>query len=186
MKNEKQIQEIEIAVKKWVSTIVVDLQLCPFAQRELLSDNVRFHISEAKDKFSLADDLHKEFLLLKSTQAIETSLLIHPWTLQNFYDYNDFLGTVNGLLIQLDLEGVLQVASFHPDYQFAGTKENDVENYTNRSPYPIIHILREESIELAISKHPDTSLIPANNIKKMESLGLNHMKKLLAECIRAE
>lgn len=184
MKYERQTLEIENIVKKWVSTIVVELQLCPFAQHELISNRIRFQVSHARDESSLIEDLSKELIGLRDEKTIETSLLIHPWALQNFYTYNDFLSKANELLNQLGLEGVLQIASFHPDYQFAGTNKNDVENYTNRSPYPLMHILREESLELAISNYPDTELIPVNNIKKMESLGLDHMKKLLAECMR--
>ena len=103
-------------------------------------------------------------------------MLIHPDVLKNFSDYNQFLDMVDGLLAQMDLEGVFQVASFHPEYQFADTDVDDPENYTNRSPYPVLHILREETIERAIASTPDIDQVPARNIERMNSIGTEKLR----------
>ena len=113
---------------------------------------------------------------------LETTLLIHPAVLSDFLDFNDFLGQADELLRRSGLEGVFQLASFHPHYQFAGTAPEDAENYTNRSPYPVLHLLREASLEAAIERYPDTADIPERNIERMESLGSARLKALLDDC----
>jgi hypothetical protein len=110
---------------------------------------------------------------------VETTLLIHPDLLNNFYAYNEFLDDADELLYQEGLEGVLQIASFHPNYQFSGTELNDAENYTNRSPYPMLHILREDSLEKAIALHPNVDAIPERNIQVMHQLGVTKLQQLL-------
>lgn len=170
------------AVKTWVETIVVGLNLCPFAKRELLANRVRFSVSEAGNEEQLLAELQVELELLNSDDSIETILLIHPQVLQDFYDYNQFLDYVDGLLLEMGLEGVYQVASFHPDYQFGGTEPDDAENYTNRSPYPILHVIREASLEQAVANHPDSDEIPQRNIALANSLGKDKMRDLLAAC----
>jgi hypothetical protein len=127
-------------------------------------------------------DLHAELELSLGDDTIETTLLIHPYVLQDFYIYNDFLVLADALLEQMDLDGVFQIASFHPDYQFADTLPGDVENYTNRSPFPMLHILREASLSLAIDSHPDIDSIPQQNIRLMHEMGLERLKLLWRNC----
>lgn len=169
-------------VRHWVETVVVDLNLCPFARRELVRNRVRFFVSEAGTEGQLLVDLRNELALLNNDKTLETTLLIHPGVLRDFLDYNQFLDDVDQLLVQTELDGIFQVASFHPDYQFAGTCPDDVENYTNRSPYPMLHLIREDSLEQAIAGYPDPEQIPERNIEKLESLGLEKMQALLRAC----
>ena len=171
------------SVRQWVESVVVDLNLCPFAKRELVKNRVRFTVTEVKTEERLLKVLQAELELLNNEPTVETTLLIHPNVLQNFYDYNQFLNYVDGLLAQLKLEGIYQVASFHPDYQFADTDPSDVENYTNRSPYQMLHLIREESLELAIASYPDADDIPEKNKKLMKSLGEDKLKGLLRVCL---
>jgi hypothetical protein len=170
------------SVRQWVETVVVGLNLCPFAKRELVKNRVRFVVTEATNEDQLLVALEAELDLLSSEASVETTLLIHPGVLQNFYAYNQFLNSADALLQQMKLESVYQIASFHPDYQFAGTEQDDVENYTNRSPYPMLHLIREESLERAIASYPDVDNIPEQNRKLMESLGEIKMKELLGAC----
>lgn len=169
-------------VRHWVETVVVGLNLCPFAKRELVNDRVRFSVSEAETEEQLLADLQAELELLNDDEAVETTLLIHPGVLQDFFDYNQFLNYVDSLLVHMELEGVYQVASFHPDYQFSGTRPDDVENYTNRSPYPMLHLIREDSLERAIAGYPHPERIPERNIELLESLGRDKMQALLKAC----
>ena len=115
---------------------------------------------------------------------VETTLLIHPGVLEDFYDYNDFFDLVEGLLVQEGYEGEFQVASFHPDYQFEGTRPEDAENYTNRSPYPMLHLIREDSLEHAVTHYPDVDAIPQRNIDTMNALGASHHQAVLAGCLQ--
>jgi hypothetical protein len=170
------------SVRQWVETVVVGLNLCPFAKRELVKNRVRFVVTEATNEDQLLVALEAELDLLSSEASVETTLLIHPGVLQNFYAYNQFLNSADALLQQMKLESVYQIASFHPDYQFAGTEQDDVENYTNRSPYPMLHLIREESLGRAIASYPDVDNIPEQNKKLMESLGEIKMKELLGAC----
>ena len=169
-------------MRHWVETVVVGLNLCPFAKRELVNDRVRFSVSEAETEEQLLVDLQAELELLNNEETVETTLLIHPRVLQDFFDYNQFLNYVDRLLTQMELEGVYQVASFHPDYQFSGTRPVDVENYTNRSPYPMLHLIREDSLERAIASYPDPDRIPERNIELLERLGRDKMQALLQAC----
>ena len=178
MKDEK----IIAAVRQWVETVVVGLNLCPFAKRELIKNRVRFTVTKALTEEQLLIDLEAELELLNNNEFIETTLLIHPQVLQDFYNYNQFLDYVEGLLTQMGLTGVYQIASFHPDYQFGGTEPNDVENYTNRSPYPLLHLIREDSLERAIANYPDSDQIPERNIALLKSLGRDKMQSLLLSC----
>lgn len=176
--------EIVEATRRWVEQVVVAFNLCPFAKRELMKERVRFVVSKATDEATLLDELAHELALLNVNQAVETTLLIHPQVLQDFYQYNDFLEAADELLVDMDLEGVYQVASFHPDYQFGGTEPDDVENYTNRSPYPMLHLLREDSLSQAIDNYPEVDLIPERNIECMNEQGLEKMQSLLAACLK--
>ena len=176
-------QSIENAVRLWLQTVVIDLNLCPFAERALIKNGVRFIVTEATTEEQLLLVLHEEFNNMSGDATIETTLLIHPDVLQEFDAYNQFLLSSDRLLVMMDLEGVYQVASFHPDYQFENTAPGDVENYTNRSPFPMLHILREASLNAAIDKHPDVHQIPEQNIRRMREMGPVRMQALLRACL---
>lgn len=169
-------------VRRWLESVVIELNLCPFAKHELANDRVRFAVTDAASEEGLLMALESELELLQRDASIETTLLIHPAVLEDFYDYNEFLNFADGLLVQMKLEGVFQIASFHPNYQFGGTDPDDLENYTNRSPHPILHIIREDSLGKVIAEHPDTGQIPSRNIAKMNSLGRSKLQDLLQAC----
>jgi hypothetical protein len=164
-------QEVIQPVKKWLEQLVIGLNLCPFAKHELINNRIRFFASHADTVESLLYDLQHELERLNNDNSIETTLLIHPDVLTHFHDYNDFLDIADGLLIDMELDGIYQIASFHPDYQFADTESDDVENYTNRSPYPLLHLIREQSLEKAIASYPHPELIPVRNIQLMKEMG---------------
>ncbi|WP_323003146.1 DUF1415 domain-containing protein [Denitromonas sp.] len=172
-------------VRHWLETLVIGLNLCPFAKRELVKDRVRFFVSEATTDEQLRMDLEAELALMADTPAIETTLLIHPQVLQDFFDYNQFINHTPRLLKQLGYRGTFQIASFHPDYQFGGTEPDDVENTTNRSPYPLLHLIREESLARAVANYPDPDQIPERNIALVEELGADRMRALLKACFDA-
>jgi hypothetical protein len=161
---------------------VVGLNLCPFAKRELVNDRVRFAVTDSTTEEQLLAALQAELELLNNDANIETTLLIHAYVLQDFYDYNQFLNVADELLLQMNLDGVYQVASFHPHYQFGGTAPDDAENYTNRSPYPMLHLIREESLERAIAGYPDVDQVPERNIALMNRLGQEKLQALLQAC----
>ncbi len=171
------------AVRKWVETFVVGMNLCPFAKRELVKNRVRFVTTAACTQEELLTVLQAELEVLNTDPSVETTLLIHPSVLQDFYAYNDFLNIADGLLLDMELEGIYQIASFHPDYQFGGTHPDDAENYTNRAPYPILHLLREESLERVIADYPDIDDIPERNIALMNKLGTDKLQALLQSCL---
>jgi len=170
------------ATRKWVEDVVVGYNLCPFAKRELVKNRVRFTVTNAGNEDDLLQALHAELQRLEDEPEIETTLLIHPDVLQDFYAYNEFLDAADALLAYLELEGVYQIASFHPDYQFADTEPGAAENYTNRSPYPMLHLLREASLEAAIDGYPNVDGIPDRNIALMNELGAEKMRAVLAGC----
>jgi len=165
-------------VRQWLESLVIELNLCPFAGRELRNDRVRFAVTGATTEDELLIALRTELELLDANTSIETTLLIHPEVLCDFADYNQFLDAADSLLRYMEVEGIYQVASFHPDYQFGGTEPNDVENYTNRAPYPLLHILREASLERAIAEFPDVEQIPERNITLMNSMGAEQLQRL--------
>jgi len=172
------------SVRRWLDAVVVALDLCPFAQRELAGDRVRFAVTEATTETQLLTALRHELALLNDDPSTETALLIHPNVLDDFYDYNEFLADADALLVEMGWEGVYQIASFHPRYQFAGTQVDDAENYTNRSPYPMLHVIREASLERVITEFPDVDQIPGRNIKLMNRLGTEKMQALVQACVR--
>jgi hypothetical protein len=169
----------ESSVRRWVQSIVVDLNLCPFAKRELVNDRVRFTVTDASTQTALLMALESELELITRDLAVETTMLIHPDVLNNFSDYNQFLDLADGLLAQMELDGVFQIASFHPDYQFADTEVDDPENYTNRTPYPVLHILREESLERAVANMPDIDQVPVRNIETMNNIGAERLRVMM-------
>ena len=176
-------EAIVLAVRRWVETFVVGMNLCPFAKRELVKNRVRFVTTAATTQEQLLMAWQAELELLKTDPSVETTLLIHAKVLQDFYDFNDFLSIADSLLVDMELEGIYQIASFHPDYQFGGTQPSDAENYTNRAPYPVLHLLREESLERVIADYPDVDDIPERNIKLMNDLGPDKLQTLLKLCL---
>ena len=175
--------QVAAAVRQWVETVVVGLNLCPFAKRELDKDRARFVVSDAITEQGLLVDLEAELELLEKDASIATTLLIHPRVLEAFYEYNQFLNYAEGLLQQMELEGVYQIASFHPDYQFDGTESDDAENYTNRSPYPVLHLLREESLDRVLESADYAEQIPIRNIKLLNTMGRTELSALLKACL---
>jgi hypothetical protein len=167
--------------RRWLERAVIGLNLCPFAKAVVARDQVRFVLSDATTPQALLAELGEELALLRDTDAAttDTTLIVHPFVLQDFLDYNDFLDEADGLVEALDLEGVLQVASFHPAYQFAGSDPDDVGNYTNRAPYPTLHLLREDSVSRAVAAFPDPDVIVERNVETLQALGIDGWKKLL-------
>ncbi|MFK7802014.1 MAG: DUF1415 domain-containing protein [Anaerolineae bacterium] len=182
MKTETVITEVQ----KWVESIIVGLNLCPFAKREVVAQTIRFAVAEAQTEEDLLISLQSELNRLNSQPGIETTLVIHPFVLQKFETFNQFLDLADVLVEQMGLEGVFQIASFHPDYQFHGTNPNDAENFINRSPYPILHILREESVARAVAEYPDADLIPQRNIERVNNMGRAKLEAQLQACFSKE
>ena len=160
---------------------MIGLNLCPFAKAVVVKQQVRLVVSDASTERALLEELGEELALLRDTPAdeIDTTLLVHPQVLGDFLDYNDFLGDADALVEAMDLDGVLQVASFHPQYQFAGSEPDDADNLTNRAPYPILHLLREASIDRAVAAYPDPDAIIERNIATVRELGFAGWDKLL-------
>jgi len=154
---------------------VIGLNLCPFARAVSVRGQVRYAVSDATDPEALLGDLESELRLLSLSDAeqVDTTLLILPLVLGDFLDYNDFLDTADAAVARMGLEGVIQVASFHPQYQFAGTDPDDITNYTNRSPFPILHLLREASVSAAVAAFPEADLIYQRNLDTMARLGID-------------
>ena len=177
-------QAVSAAVSRWLDTFVVGMNLCPFAGQEIAQERVRLVVSEARDEDTLLAALQEEVLALAEDASIETTLLIHPLVLNDFLDYNDFLGVCDTLLQDMNAEGEFQIASFHPLYRFAETAAEDPENYANRSPYPLLHILRESSVTRAVETHPDVDQIPAGNIARLNELGSARLGELWAQLNR--
>ncbi|MFG3448359.1 DUF1415 domain-containing protein [Stenotrophomonas sp. NPDC047960] len=167
--------------RRWLEQIVIGLNLCPFAKAVYVKDQVRFVLSDATTIEALVEELAEELVLLRDTPAeqIDTTLIVHPDVLTDFLDYNDFLDNADAAIEALDLQGILQVASFHPQYQFAGVAPDDVSNYTNRSPYPTLHLLREDSVERAVAAFPDPDVIVERNIETLDKLGIEGWTRLL-------
>jgi hypothetical protein len=168
------------ATRTWIERAVIGLNLCPFAKAAYVKQRMRYVVTAAADVDRLHDELTRELELLAGcdAQSIETTLLIHPRTLNDFTDYYLFVARVDAVVKRLGLRGTIQVASFHPEYQFAGTTSDDVENYTNRSPYPMLHLLREESIDRAVAAFPDASTIVDANVGTLRRLGHDGWKRL--------
>ena len=168
--------------RRWLERAVIGLNLCPFAKAVYAKEQVRFVLSDATTPEALLAELGEELLRLRDTPAeqVDTTLLIHPQVLGDFLDYNDFLDDADALVEELALDGVLQVASFHPDYQFAGSAPDDVENFTNRAPYPILHLLREDSVARAVAAFPDPDTIVERNIETLRTIGVDGWKNLLS------
>jgi hypothetical protein len=159
--------------RRWLETAVIGLNLCPFAKAVHVREQIAWRVSTATSQAELAEDLRAALRELAAADAerLDTLLLIHPGVLADFDDYNAFLAQADRIVRKLRLEGELQVASFHPDYQFADSAPDQVDNATNRSPYPMLHLLRESSIERAVASYPDPERIYARNIASLRKLG---------------
>jgi hypothetical protein len=173
-------EQIVAATRLWLEKAVIGLNLCPFARPVYAREQIRYAVSEAETPEELLAELTDELqtLVAAEPEEIETTLLIHPRVLNDFLDYNDFLGVAEAAVADLGLEGVLQVASFHPEYQFAGTAPDDITNYTNRSPYPTLHLLREASVEKAVAAVPDAAEIYERNMETLRRLGVEGWRRL--------
>jgi uncharacterized protein len=170
------------ATQQWLTRAVIGLNLCPFAKAVHVKNQIRYVVSEAQGLEAVLTDLETELKLLAESDAgeIDTTLLIVPHALENFSDYNDALHFADILLKQLRLQGELQIASFHPDYQFDDTAPGDIENYTNRAPYPIFHLLREASIERAVEAFPDAADIYERNMATLRRLGIDGWRDIMS------
>ena len=179
---ESPAQDPITATRHWLERAVIGLNLCPFAKSVYVKQQVRFVLSDASTPEALLEQLAEELLLLRDTPAseIDTTLLVHPDVLQDFLDYNDFLDNADAAVEALDLGGILQVASFHPAYQFAGTAPQDISNYTNRAPYPTLHLLREDSVSRAVAAFPEADSIVDRNIETLDKLGIEGWEKLFS------
>ncbi len=162
--------------KSWIEKIVIGLNFCPFAAQPFKSNSIHYEVVVESNLNTVLGEFSKVCTQLNDDESIETSLIILPEHFDDFEQYLDLVDLCEQLLIMEDLNGVFQVASFHPQYLFAGSEESDPSNYTNRSPYPMIHILREDSLTTAIDKHIDVDSIPENNIINARNLGLAYFK----------
>lgn len=166
----------------WLTRAVIGLNLCPFAKAVHVKKQIRYVVSRATTADDLMQDLLRELdhLAEVNPETTDTTLLIHPHVLNDFLDYNDFLDAADAAVEELDLEGILQIASFHPQFQFADTEADDITNYTNRSPYPTLHLLREDSVTRAVEAFPEAESIFEKNIATLRKLGHAGWKKVIA------
>ena len=173
-------EEILAKTKQWLEAAVIGLNLCPFAKVVYVKNQVRLVVSKARHADDLLEELDRELDLLVATPAseIDTTLLIHPTLFDDFLDFNDFLEIAEGVVEEHGLEGVIQLASFHPKFQFDGTEVDDISNYTNRAPFAILHLLREDSVDRAVEAFPQADAIFDTNIATLEKLGLAGWKSL--------
>lgn len=172
--------QVIAATRKWLERAVIGLQLCPFAAGPHLTDRVRYCVSAQRSGAGLLEELSVELHALQDADPLkcETTLLIHPQVLTDFREYNDFLDACDAAVAEQGFEGELQVASFHPRYQFAGSSVQDIENYTNRSPYPMLHLLREASVTRAVANFPHIERIGATNKETLRRLGHEGWRQL--------
>ncbi|HSS75806.1 MAG TPA: DUF1415 domain-containing protein [Thermoanaerobaculia bacterium] len=173
-------EQILAATKQWLEKAVIGLNLCPFAKAVYFKDQIRYVVSQAMTPGGLLAELTAELQALVAADPLvtDTTLLIHPRVLVDFLEYNDFLGVADAAVAELGLEGVLQIASFHPRYQFAGSDPEDIANYTNRSPYPMLHLLREASMDRAVAAFPEAAEIYERNIATLRLLGREGWRRL--------
>ena len=165
--------DVIAVTRAWLEQVVIGLNLCPFAEPVYRNQQIAYYVSQATDEAGLMDDLIEAIDTLMSTDAdeIDTALLIHPRALQDFEIYNEFIGWAENFLAESGLESVVQIASFHPDYRFAGTEASDITNGTNRSPFPMLHLLREASVEAALTTLPEAAQLVEKNLDTLRNLG---------------
>ena len=180
------INAITEQVNQWLNDVVIGLNLCPFAAKPQRNKQIKIFVSEASQEEALLKDILLQLIELSNTEPekLETTLVVVPNMLQDFWDYNFFIDWVEGLIKQQDWEGIFQVATFHPDYCFGGAEPEDDENLTNRSPYPVFHLIREESMEKVLKHYPDPESIPDTNIARVSALSEEERKKLFPYLFR--
>ncbi|EPX6935033.1 DUF1415 domain-containing protein [Vibrio parahaemolyticus] len=180
------INAITQQVDQWLNDVVIGLNLCPFAAKPQRNKQIKIFVSEATQEEALLEDILLQLIELSTTEPekLETTLVVVPNMLQDFWDYNFCIDWVEGLFKQQDWEGIFQVATFHPDYCFGGAAPEDDENLTNRSPYPIFHLIREESMEKVLKHYPDPESIPDTNIARVSALSEEERKKLFPYLFR--
>ena len=176
-------ENIIAQTKKWITDVVVGCNFCPFAGREVKRGSIFYEVNDSANKQEVLEKFASMLQQLDEDNSIETSLLILPSGFQDFENYLSLLELTEKIIEQEDYEGVYQVASFHPGYMFAGSNEEDPSNYTNRSPYPMLHLLREASVTRAIESHPAINSVPEDNIAFTREKGLRYMQQLLAACM---
>jgi len=179
-------QEVQAATQAWLKSVIIEYGICPFAKRELERGSIHFSVNHDTKIEQCLLHLMLECDRLDTDPGIETTLLIYKNAFAEFDDYLDFLGIAESLLAEQGYSGIYQLASFHPDYYFQGVEPDDPSNYTNRSPYPMLHLLRETSIEQAVAGYPDPENIPQHNIELTRKLGLAKMQTLLAACYQVK
>ncbi|HEX5739212.1 MAG TPA: DUF1415 domain-containing protein [Hydrogenophaga sp.] len=175
-------EQVLADTRHWLEKAVIGLNLCPFARSVYVKNQVRIVVSQARHLDAFLDDLDRELDLLVNTPAdeIDTTLLVHPTLFPHFDVFNDFQNVVDDVVAEHELEGVIQVAHFHPAFQFEGTEADDVTNFTNRAPYPVLHLLREESVERAVaSEGGDAEAIVERNLKTLRDLGADGWQAVL-------
>lgn len=170
------------STRHWLEQAVIGLNLCPFARAVHVKQQIRWVESPARDEQELHEDLVRElqYLAAADAESVDTTLLIHPHVLNDFLDYNNFLDVADAAIEALGLTGLLQVASFHPDYRFEGTAPDDVDNFSNRSPHPMLHLLREDSISRAVAAFPDAATIYERNVETLRRLGARGWQELMS------
>jgi len=178
MQTEKIIKQTE----KWLTSFIINYNICPFAKREHDQAKIRYTVIESSELEHCLESMINECQLLDAESNIETSLIIFPNTFKSFDEYLDFLNIAESLLIDQQYEGIYQLASFHPDYCFEGETASDPANYTNRSPYPMLHLIRELSLEKALDSYPHPEKIPERNILLTRQLGQEKLKAILQNC----
>ena len=173
-------------VQQWLEDVVIGLNLCPFAAKPNRNKQIKIQVCEEPSEEVLLEVIYQQLMLLDQTppEELETTLVVAPNLFEKFDDYNQFLDLVEGLLIQIRKEGIYQTASFHPDYCFYGAEPDDAENLTNRSPYPIFHLIREESMEKVLKHYPDPEGIPERNIECVQNLTADQKRKLFPYLIK--
>lgn len=173
--------EIIALTRAWLKEVVIGLNLCPFAEPVHRRNQIAYIVSHATDEAGLMDDLIEaiDALMSEDPEKIDTALLIHPQALQNFEDYNEFIGWAEEFLAESGLEAVVQIASFHPDYRFADTTASDITNNTNRSPFPMLHLLRESSVDAALTALPEAAQLVEKNLDTLRSLGNDGWETLM-------
>lgn len=169
--------------KKWIQDVVIGCNFCPFAAKEVKQGTVRYHVEEDADLNACLQVFLNECELLDTNPEIETTIIILPIGFDEFEDYLDLVETAEEILEENGYEGTYQVASFHPHYCFEGEEEGDASNFTNRSPYPMLHILREESVERALERYPDAEGIPQRNVEFARNKGNAYMQMLRDACL---
>jgi uncharacterized protein len=178
--NAREANDVEALARRWVEKVVIGLNLCPFAKAVHAKKQVRYVVTAASEPDDLLAELEQEIGILIDTDPLEldTTLLIHPLAMREFIDYHFFIAEADAALKRLEVEGVLQIAGFHPEYCFAGSEPSDLANHTNRSPHPMLHLLREASVERAVAAFPDAADIFEGNIARLRALGIDGLRKL--------